>query len=76
MDGFLMDDPMKMDDDWGYHHFRKPPYGCIYGSNPFLLRTEVMEDIRKMRTKLAKLCHYAQHLMVPSLTIFLLVRSP
>ena len=23
---FIMDNPAKMDDDWGYPHFRKPPY--------------------------------------------------
>ena len=28
---FLMENPIKMDDDWGYHHFGRPPYGNIMG---------------------------------------------
>ena len=27
---FIMENPMKMDDDWGYPHFRKPPYISLY----------------------------------------------
>ena len=27
---FIMDHPTKMDDDWGYPHFKKPPYIYIY----------------------------------------------
>ena len=27
---FPKDNPIKMDDDWGYHQFRKPPYIHIY----------------------------------------------
>ena len=25
---FIRENPIKMDEDWGYPHFRKPPYGC------------------------------------------------
>ena len=24
-----MENPIKMDDDWGYPYFRKPPYGVL-----------------------------------------------
>ena len=39
-DWFMMENPIKMDDDWGYPYFRKPPYhkrlGCSGGAtNPF-----------------------------------------
>ena len=27
---FLRENPIKIDDDWGYPHFRKPPYRNIY----------------------------------------------
>ena len=27
---FFIENPIKMDDDWGYPHFRKPPYLLIY----------------------------------------------
>ena len=26
---YFMSNPLQMDDDWGYPHFRKPPYGYI-----------------------------------------------
>jgi len=28
---FRMENPMKMDDNWGYPHFRKPPNLCAFG---------------------------------------------
>ena len=27
MDGLIRENGIKMDDDWGYHYFSKPPYG-------------------------------------------------
>ena len=32
--GWLVrENPMKMDDDWGYPYFRKPPYSKFYLNN-------------------------------------------
>ena len=27
---FIIEIPIKTDDDWGYHYFRKPPYIILY----------------------------------------------
>ena len=29
---FIMENPMNMDDDWGYPYFRTPPYGDGVGT--------------------------------------------
>ena len=30
---YFMENTIKMDDDWGYHYFRKPPNMYEYDSN-------------------------------------------
>ena len=41
---FMMENPIKMDDDWGYPYFRKPPYDSCEIHQTKWVYPECLED--------------------------------